>query len=105
MLVQAAISQMLSGPDGWVRLDQATRVKGGLKLCFAIQNGRHGKRLATWSILCRGVHEDTIIDFDGGGISAISKKNHPAIRQYTAPWAELRWSSGANEAAVLSILY
>jgi hypothetical protein len=55
-------------------------------------------------VLCEGVREVNISDFDGGGFAIYSSKS-AAARQYTAAQAELRWPESANQAVVLGTLY
>jgi hypothetical protein len=104
MQIQDAIELVYSTPDCWVRLEQFRRVRGGHELSFAIHNGRRGKKNASWSVICRGVHEARITEMDGGGLRLYSS-SHPAARQYFDRQAELRWSRTCNEDKVLAALF
>ena len=53
---------------------------------------------------CRGVHEVSISDLDGGGL-AYYPASHPAAKQYVARQAELRWPCSSNEARVIDTLH
>jgi hypothetical protein len=97
--------QITSEPCGWVRLKHVRTSRGNLHLLFSIHEGIRGrKEIESWCIICRGVREAQIMDFNGGGL-ALYSTNHPAARQYTARQARLQWIKGDNEATVLGVLY
>ena len=83
MVIQKAVKSIESISSGWVRLEHVRRMTGGLDLCFSIYKGRRGKVADYWIVVCRGVHESNITDFDGGGL-AVYSASHPAARQYAA---------------------
>src|SRR5262249_21759467 len=104
MRLANAIKRIHGIPDGWVCVEQVHSIRGGLELCFGIRRGRRGNTIATWVVHCFGVHEAKVTDLDGGGI-ALYASDHPAARQYTTPWSELRWPRETNQKAVLGTLY
>jgi hypothetical protein len=104
MLIQEAIDSIHQRLDSWVRVEQVRRISGGIDLCIGIYKGRRGRKPDLWSIICEGVHEAEIRDFDGGGLEVYSS-THPAARQYTARQAELRWPCTGGEMEVLAALY
>src|SRR5438105_3163803 len=99
MVIWKAIKSIESISNGWVRLEHARRMSRGLDLCFSIHEGRRGKAADYWIVVCRGVHESNITDFDGGGL-AVYPTSHPAARQYVARRAELRWPRGSDDVKV-----
>ncbi len=104
MQIQNAVKLINSIPDRWVRVDQLRRIPGGLEICFSIHKGKRGKKLDGWLVTCRGVHEATITDIDGGGLASYPS-SHPAAQQYVARRAELRWPRTCDEEKVLGALY
>jgi hypothetical protein len=104
MRIQDAIELVYSTADCWVRFEQFRRVRGGHELSFAVHNGRRGKKIENWSVICRGVHEARITNMDGGGLRLYSS-SHPAARQYFDRHAELRWSRTCKEDEVLAVLF
>jgi hypothetical protein len=95
----------LPDPKGWVRLEQVRKERGRLELRFGIHEENRGKRkIGSWRIVCSGVREAHIADFDGGGL-ALYPTVHPAARQYTARQAELRWAASNNKPTALGALY
>ena len=76
---------------------------GGLDLYFSIHKGRRGKAADHWIVVCRGVRESNITDFDGDGL-AVYPTSHPAVRQYVARRAELRWPRSSDEVKVVVAL-
>jgi hypothetical protein len=103
MVIRKALKSIASIADGWVRLDHVRRMTGGLDLCFSIHKGRRGKATGHWAVVCRGVHEFNITDFDGGGLR-VYPTSHPAARQYVARRAELRWPRSGDAVKVLVAL-
>ena len=104
MLVPNALKMIDAVPDRWVRVSEVRKVAGGVELIFTIHKGRRGKRIAEWSVNCRGVHETQITDFDGGGLRLYST-THPAARQYAVRWAVLRWPMTCDKAQVVFALH
>jgi hypothetical protein len=97
--------QVLSEPNGWVRLEQVRKIPGHLQLSFTIHEENRGrKRTDGWNIICKDVREAQITDLDGGGL-ALYSTFHPAARQYTARQAQLHWTANHSKAAVLGALY
>jgi hypothetical protein len=95
----------LPDPKGWVRLEQVRKERGRLELRFGIHEENRGKRkIGSWRIVCGGVREAHIADFDGGGL-ALYPTVHPAARQYAARHAELRWAASNNKPTALGALY
>jgi hypothetical protein len=103
MRIQDAEKLINSTYDSWLRLGQVRRIPGGLELWFSLHNGRRGKKIDEWKVICRGVHEAKITSWDGGGI-ALYPSSHPAARQYSDREAELRWSRACDENKVLAAL-
>ena len=97
MLIQNAVKIVQSVPDSWARVMQVRRVSGSLEICFSVHKGKRGKRVDQWRVTCQGVHEAMITDCDLGGFS-LYPSTHPAARQYSARWSELRWPRPCNEA-------
>jgi hypothetical protein len=75
-----------------------------LDLHFAIHRGRRGKNIANWVVICRGVHEVKLDDFDGGGIN-VHGGDHPAARQHRDPSIGLRWKRDSDQSGILMTLY
>lgn len=95
----------LPEPDGWVRLEQVRKRPGRLELQFGIHEENRGrKKTAQWNVICLGVREAHITELDGGGL-AIYSATHPAVRQYAARRAELRWVPHTDKATTLGALY
>jgi hypothetical protein len=96
--IETAIKMIhgLPQPNGWVRLEHVRKTSARLDLGFTIHD-------VEWSVVCRGVHETHITDFDGGGIFVYSAR-HPAGRQYTSRRAELRRFGNLDNAARLGAL-
>src|SRR5581483_5233595 len=103
MVIRKAVKTIESIADGWVRLEHIRRMAGGLDLCFSIHKGRRGKATDHWTVICLGVHESNITDFDGGGL-AVYPTSHPAARQYVARRAELRWPRTSDDVKVVVAL-
>ena len=104
MIIQNAIKTVQSTPDAWVRVLQVRRTPMSLEICFSVHKGRRGKKVEEWRVICGGVHETEIGDFDGGGL-AFYLADHPAARQYVARWAELRWPRTCDEARTFLALH
>jgi hypothetical protein len=104
MQIEKAISTIDFISDGWVRMEQLRRIRGGIELRFCVRKGRRGKRLGGLTIRCSGVHELKISHEDFGGM-AIYPANHPAARQYVVQSAELRWSRTCDEDRALGVLF
>lgn len=97
--------QSLPDPNGWVRLEQVRKEHGRLELRFGIhEENRRKRKIDSWRIICSGVREAHIADFDGGGL-ALYPTVHPAARQYTARQAELRWAASNKKPTALGALY
>lgn len=103
MDIRRAVKSIHSISNAWVRLEHVRRVTDGLDLCFSIHKSRRGTAVDHWIIVCRGVHEPNITDFDGGGL-AVYPASHPAARQYGAPRAELRWPRSSDDLKVVVAL-
>lgn len=68
--------------DAWVRLLGASwPAKNEVGLRFSIDAGRNGRSIATWQMDVSGIREYHITDANGGGM-AISRTDHPVVRQY-----------------------
>lgn len=104
MLMQRAIKSIQSMPESWVRVNQVSRMPGGLELSLSIHGGRRGNAVDHWVVVCRGVREVQITDLDGGGL-AIYPTSHPAAQQYVARRAELRWPRSSDQAKVIDTLH
>jgi hypothetical protein len=103
MLIEAAIKRVNSLPDHWVRVEQIRSVSQGLELLIAVYKGRRGRRVEVLRIRCFGIREFHITDVDGGGL-AIYPSTHPAVRQYVARQARIRWSGCDHDEAILGAL-
>ncbi len=102
--IKAAIKSIHATPHSWV-LAQVRNTRVGLVLCLSIHEKKTGrKKMDAWSVICLGVREANVTDFDGGGLALYSVK-HPAARQYLARRAKLRWSGKIDMTAVLGALY
>src|SRR5215813_4249448 len=104
MLIQEAVNLINLIPYAWVRVDQVRKASAGLDLRLSVHKGKGGRTLDAWVVSCRGVHEASITDFDGGGL-AVYGSSHEAARQYMARQAQLRWPRSSNETEVLAALY
>lgn len=102
MIIQRMVKINL-GSNRWVRVDDVRYIPAGLAVSFTVHHGKNGAKFASWSVTCRGVHEASITDFNGGGL-AVYSSSHPAARQYIGSRAELRWSRACDEVKVLSAL-
>jgi hypothetical protein len=103
--IQNVIKSIHALPDSWVRLERVRRMPHQLELSFGVhKEGRPKKKFGAWTVLCDGVQEASISDFDGGGL-AVYSTTHPAARQYRVRSAELKWSDAEEEAIVLGVLY
>ncbi|MGD1090946.1 MAG: hypothetical protein ABSB35_03025 [Bryobacteraceae bacterium] len=92
-------------PDGWVRVEQVRKTSTRLEVGFAVHiAGRGGSKTGAWSVICQGVRETHLTDFNGGGL-AVYPASHPAARQYTAQRAVLRWLANFASPAILGALY
>ena len=98
MRIERAIESIrtLPSPGGWVRVEQVRKTPGRLELCLGVHMEDRGRRkIGAWRVICLGVREAHIVDFDGGGL-AIYPTTHPAARQYAARQAEVRWVAHAD---------
>jgi hypothetical protein len=103
MRIQALVETATRTPNGWVQVELVQKVPVGLDLVFSVHRGRRGKSLGRWTVCCRGVHEVSITDLDGGGL-AVYPASHPAARQYVAGFAELKWPRSGDTPEVLAAL-
>jgi hypothetical protein len=100
-----AIKAINVTPDRWVTLEESRKTSARLDLRFGVfLESRRKKKVGAWNILCEGIHEASITDFDGGGL-ALYPTTHPAARQYRVCSAELSWPIASAEATVLGALY
>lgn len=105
MLIEKAIKSIHAVPKRWVRVAQVRYMPNRLELFLTIHEERRGKPMVdAWTILCAGVRETHITDFDGGGL-ALYRSTYPTARQYTARRAELRWASRGATENMLGSLY
>ena len=107
MRIETAIQAVhsLPAPNGWVRLEQVGKAPDHLELLFGIHNeNRKRRKTGRLKIVCRGVREAHITDFDGGGLG-LYPTSHPAARQYTSQQSEVRWISSVDKALVLGTLH
>jgi hypothetical protein len=104
MLIQNVVKLANEISNRWVRVREVRRTPGGLEICFSVHKGRRGKRVDEWIVNCRGVHETSISDFDGGGL-LLYPGAHPAAHQYVARRAEVRWPRTCDEAQVFLALH
>jgi len=104
MLIQDAIESIDSIRGSWVRVQQISRISGGIQLNFSVCDGRRGKVVDRWTVTCRGVCEAAITDWDGGGIASYPN-THPAAKQYIGRRARLVWTRSCGEMEMIAALY
>lgn len=86
-----------SRPDAWVRHEKISMARKEVEITFGIYQGKRGRKVESWKVICSGIQEAIISDLDGGGLRLY--KGHPAAQQYIAPKAQLRWNGGNTDAS------
>lgn len=104
MLIQNVVKIANEISNRWVRVREVRRTPDALEICFSVHNGKRGRKVDEWSVVCQEVHEASISDFDGGGLR-LYPSSHPAARQFFARWAELKWPRTCDEARVFLALH
>jgi hypothetical protein len=103
--IKRVIESINALPNRWVTLEQIRTMPSQLELRFEVhREGRPSKKIGAWTVLCEGVLDASIPDFDGGGLALYSTA-HPASRQFTARQADLSWLPVTDEATTLGTLY